>query len=154
MSREKEIEDGKYVSFYIGSSHISELDLMLKVDNTYKNRSALLRHLIEEAYSEKMSKYKTDLVGNRKALESQIQMIDTIELIDQECLDKVVIEYKKFKANIPLEHMIHSEEMSKKYIGKHLKPHKEFPGYSSAFPNASVDEMYTKLESLIKDGLK
>ena len=65
MSREKEIDGGTYVSFYLGSPNISELDLILKMDKTYKNKSDLVRKLIEKAYYEMINEYKPELIKNK-----------------------------------------------------------------------------------------
>ena len=149
MSREKEIDDGKYVSFYLGSPHISELDLILKLDGSYRNRSDLVRKLIEKAYSELMNDCKSELIRNKSVLEEQIKAIDMIELIDNEGIDKFKKMYKNFKTNIPLEHMVHSEDISKSFIEKHMKASKGVPGLSDLFPGCSVENIYDKLETMI-----
>ncbi|MFA7142933.1 MAG: hypothetical protein WC175_03010 [Candidatus Dojkabacteria bacterium] len=151
MSREKEIDDGKYVSFYLGSPHISELDLILKLDGSYRNRSDLVRKLIEKAYSEKMMECKSELVKNKNVLEEQIKAIDMIELIDKEGIDKFKAIYKSFRTNIPLEHMVHSEDISKKFIEKHMKASRGVPGLADLFPGCSVENIYNKLESMMDE---
>lgn len=139
-------ENVRPTSVYLDDKHKRMANTLIKAGH-YNNFSEMVRNMIEDDFSDKITDPKEELRKEKKRLEEIINELESIVSTTEDVITNIVRRYQERKDRLPAKALGNYEKYSKNWINQNSDE------IAEAFPGKNVDEVYIELESRInKEG--